>query len=50
MRYTVLFPWCIEKNLGLESPSPFFYPEAYKKIDTSNKTPEQVAKEITYLL
>lgn len=40
----------LEKNLGLESPSPFFYPEAYRKIDTSSKTPEQVVEEITYLL
>lgn len=40
----------LEKKLGLESPSPFFYPEAYRKIDTSNKTPEQIAKEISVLL
>lgn len=40
----------LEKNLGFESPSPFFYPEAYKKIDTTNKTPVQIAEEITTLL
>ena len=40
----------LEKNLGLESPSPFFYPEAYRKIDTADKTAEQVAKEIAALL
>lgn len=40
----------LEKNLGLESPNPFFYPEAYKKIDTTNKTATQIAKEIAALL
>ena len=36
----------LETYLGLESPSPFFYPEAYKRINTIDKTPEQIAKEI----
>ena len=40
----------LEENLNLTSPSPFFYPEAYKKIDTTNKTTTQVAKEIAALL
>lgn len=40
----------LEKNLGLESPSPFFYPEQYRKIDTANKTPAQTAEEIIALL
>lgn len=40
----------LEKNLSFESPSPFFYPEVYVKIDTTDKTPEQVAKEIIALL
>lgn len=40
----------LEKALNLESPSPFFYPKAYTKIDTFNKTPEQVAEEISALL
>lgn len=36
----------LEENLSFGSPSPFFYPEAHVKIDTTNKTPEQVAGEI----
>ena len=40
----------LEENLGLESPSPFFYPKQYRKIDTANKTPAQTAKEIIALL
>jgi dephospho-CoA kinase len=40
----------LEKNLGLKSPSPFFYPKMYTKIETTDKTPEQIAKEISILL
>lgn len=40
----------LEKNLDLESPSPFFYPEAYRRIDTTDKTAGQVAQEIIGLL
>jgi len=40
----------LETTLNFNSPSPFFYPDAYVKIDTTNKTPEQTAQEITDLL
>lgn len=40
----------LETILKLVSPSPFFYPDAYKKVDTTNKTPEQTAQEIIELL
>lgn len=40
----------LEENLNLKSPSPFFYPNAYTKIDTTNKTPMRVAEEIVALL
>lgn len=40
----------LETALNLTSPSPFFYPDAYKKVDTTNKTPEQTAQEIIGLL
>src|SRR6185437_3577738 len=31
------------------SQSPFYYPDRYTKIDTTNKTPQQVADEILQL-
>lgn len=40
----------LEENLNFTCPSPFFYPEAYAKIDTTNKTPGQIAGEIMSLL
>lgn len=40
----------LEKNLGLDSPSPFFYPESYRKIDATDKSPVEIAKEIAALL
>jgi hypothetical protein len=40
----------LETTLDFSSPSPFFYPEAYTRIDTANKSPEQVAQEIVTLL
>ncbi len=40
----------LENKLDLKTPSPFFYPEAYKRIDTTDKTAEEVAKEIMALL
>ena len=40
----------LETTLNFNSPSPFFYPDAYAKIDTTNKTPEQTAGEIIELL
>lgn len=36
----------LEKNLNFKSPSPFFYPAAYRSIDTTDKTAEQIAEEI----
>lgn len=39
----------LETTLNFNSPSPFFYPNAYVKIDTTNKTPEQTAQEIIEL-
>jgi broad-specificity NMP kinase len=40
----------LETTLDCNSPSPFFYPDAYVKIDTTNKTSEQTAQEIIGLL
>lgn len=40
----------LEAQLNFHSPTPFFYPESYTKIDTTNKTPEQITKEIISLL
>lgn len=40
----------LESKLDFISPSPFFYPKAYKQIDTTNKSPEAVAQEIMELL
>lgn len=40
----------LDEILDFNSPSPFFYPEAYKKIDTTDKTSEQVTQEIISLL
>lgn len=31
---------------NFQSPSPFFYPEIYRQIDTSDKAPEEIATEI----
>jgi hypothetical protein len=36
----------LEKARNFTSPSPFYYPEMYLQIDTTNKSPEQVAQEI----
>jgi len=35
----------LETSLSLTSPSPFFYPDNYTKIDTVNKNPKEVAQE-----
>jgi hypothetical protein len=40
----------IETRLDFKSPSPFFYPKAYKQIDTADKSPEEIAREIITLL
>lgn len=40
----------LETTLNFNSPSPFFYPDTYVKIDTTDKTPEQTAQEIIELL
>ena len=40
----------LETQLDFNSPSPFFYPEAYAKIDTTDKTPEQTAQKVIELL
>lgn len=40
----------LETALDTNSPSPFFYPDTHRTIDTTGKTPEQVAQEITALL
>lgn len=32
------------------SPDPFYYPESYTKIDTNDKSPQQVANEITKII
>lgn len=36
----------LEDVLDTNSPTPFFYPEAHIKIDTADKTPEQIAQGI----
>ncbi len=36
----------MEKMLNFTSPSPFFYPEKYKKFDTQGKSPEAIAEEV----
>lgn len=36
----------LEDILDTNSPTPFFYPDVYTKIDTTNKTPEQIAQAI----
>lgn len=40
----------LEENMNLKTPSPFFYPQSYKKIDTTNKSPVQIAQEIAAFL
>jgi hypothetical protein len=40
----------LDTSLDLVSPSPFFYTDSYTKIDTVNKTPEQIADEVITLL
>jgi len=40
----------LEQTNNFQSPQPFFYPEIYTQIDTTNKTPEQIADEIIPLL
>jgi hypothetical protein len=39
----------LDETLNFISPEPFFFPN-YTKIDTKNKTPEEVAKEILPLI
>lgn len=36
----------LETQLNFKSPTPFFYPESYIKVDTTNKTQEEIAQEI----
>ncbi|MET0779527.1 MAG: shikimate kinase [Candidatus Saccharimonadales bacterium] len=36
----------LEEKCSFTSPSPFYYPDAYTKIDTTGKSPEQAAREI----
>lgn len=40
----------LESKLNFTSPSPFFYPNAYRQIDTTGKSPEEVAQTILELL
>jgi hypothetical protein len=40
----------LETKHSFKSPSPFYYPEAYKQIDTTDKSPEEIAREIIALL
>lgn len=40
----------LETILDFESPKPFYYPNAYHRIDTTHKTAEQTATEIMALL
>jgi len=40
----------LESRLDFTSPSPFFYPKAYKQIDTAHRSPEDIAQEIIALL
>lgn len=36
----------LEKKLNFTSPTPFFYPESYIKVDTTNISPEKIASMI----
>lgn len=36
----------LEKTFNFTSPDPFFYPESYLKIDTTDLSPEKIAKTI----
>lgn len=40
----------LDSVIDIQSPTPFFYPGAYKKINTADKHPEQIAQEIITLL
>jgi shikimate kinase len=40
----------LETTHNFKSPSPFFYPNDYTRIDTTNKSPEEIAEEIKKLL
>jgi hypothetical protein len=40
----------LDTSLNLTSPSPFFYPGSYTKIDTTDKAPEQIADEVITLI
>jgi hypothetical protein len=40
----------LENSLDLTSPSPFFYPDNYTKINTANKAPDEIAQEIIDIL
>lgn len=40
----------LEESLDMKSPSPFYYPESYTKIDTTDKKPEEIAEEIMNIL
>lgn len=40
----------LEEVCNFTSPTPFFYPELHKQIDTTNKSPDVIAREITQSL
>ena len=40
----------LESALRFASPSPFYYPGAYSYIDTTNKSPGEIAKEVISLI
>jgi broad-specificity NMP kinase len=40
----------LESLLNFKSPSPFFYPNSYTQIDTTSKSPSEIAEEIKKLL
>lgn len=40
----------LEASKVFTSPTPFFYPDNYQRIDTTDKTPEQIAAEIISML
>lgn len=40
----------LDSSLNFKSPEPFFYPNDYTRIDTTNKSPEELAEEIKRLL
>lgn len=40
----------LEEAMSLKSPSPFYYPEVYSYVDTTGKTPDEIANEVIALL